>query len=183
MIAVYIDELTPCLKDVETGDIVETEVLRISRKSFLKKFNSKNGWYINWEQLSDENTIYALVVKGTTDIQGLVAISNQKDVDALYITWMVVAPHNNPEICGKGNQKYYGVGGHLFAVAIMESVKRGMGGAVYGFASDKQRLLHYQKWFNAQPLGILHEYHFLIADQAAVKIVEDYNYDWSEDEL
>lgn len=48
MINVYIDEFTPCLKESETGDILETEVIRIKRKSFLSKFNKKNGWYINW---------------------------------------------------------------------------------------------------------------------------------------
>lgn len=36
MVTVLVDELTPCLKDTRTGDIVETEVLKISRKSFLK---------------------------------------------------------------------------------------------------------------------------------------------------
>lgn len=183
MITVDIDELTPCLKEVKTGDIVETEVLRIGRKSFLKKFNSKTGWYTNWELLADENEIYALVIKGTVDIQGLVAIDPRKNRDALYVSWMVAAPHNNQEICGKGNQKYYGTGGHLFAVAIMKSVEYGSGGAIFGFASSEEKLQHYEKWFHAEHIGILHELHFLIADSAAVKIVEDYNYEWSDDEL
>lgn len=183
MVTVLVDELTPCLKDTRTGDIVETEVLKISRKSFLKKFNSRNGWYANWEELSKENEIFALVVKGTVDIQGLVAIAPKCNQDALYISWMVAAPENNPEICGNGNQKYYGTGGHLFAVAIMKSVEYGMGGAVFGFASDEERLTHYEKWFGAISIGIMHKYHFLIADEAAVKIVEDYNYEWSDDEL
>lgn len=37
MINVWIDDLTPCLKDYETGDFVATEVIRIRRKSFMKK--------------------------------------------------------------------------------------------------------------------------------------------------
>lgn len=41
MVTVEIDQLTPCLKDSVTGDIVETEVLRVKRKSFLDKFNKK----------------------------------------------------------------------------------------------------------------------------------------------
>lgn len=45
MINVWIDDLIPCLKDNETGDFVQTEVLRIRRKSFLSKFSKKNGWY------------------------------------------------------------------------------------------------------------------------------------------
>ncbi|MBQ2935872.1 MAG: hypothetical protein IJD96_06545 [Lachnospiraceae bacterium] len=183
MIIVDIDELTPCLINTETGDIVETEVLKISRKSFLKKFNSKTGWYVNWELLSKENEIFAVVIKGTVDIQGLVAIDPRRNRDALYVSWMVAAPHNNQEICGVGKQKYYGVGGHLFAVAIQKSMEYGSGGAVFGFANNEERLRHYEKWFHAEHIGILHELHFLIADDAAVKIVEDYNYVWSDDEL
>ena len=40
MIAVEIDELTPCLKDNNTGAILETEVIRIKRASFLKNAES-----------------------------------------------------------------------------------------------------------------------------------------------
>ena len=36
MLTVGIDELTPCLKDNMTGAIIETEVVRIKRISFLK---------------------------------------------------------------------------------------------------------------------------------------------------
>lgn len=43
MINVYIDEFTPCLKDTSTGELVQTEVIQIKRKSFLKKYNQKNG--------------------------------------------------------------------------------------------------------------------------------------------
>ena len=44
MIHIDIDLLTPCLKDLETGDMIETEVIRIKRKSFLQKFNRRTGW-------------------------------------------------------------------------------------------------------------------------------------------
>lgn len=42
MITFTIDEIIPCLKDSLTGDIYETEVIQIKRKSVLKKFNKKN---------------------------------------------------------------------------------------------------------------------------------------------
>ena len=57
MINVMIDEFTPCLKDAKTGELVQTEVIRIKRKSFLRKYNKKNGWYVNWESLLDENEV------------------------------------------------------------------------------------------------------------------------------
>ncbi len=43
MICFDVDELTPCLKDLSTGETVETEVIRIRRKSFLSKFNRTYG--------------------------------------------------------------------------------------------------------------------------------------------
>ena len=55
MINVLIDEFTPCLKDTKTGELVQTEVIQVSRKSFLKKYNEKNGWYVNWDELLNKN--------------------------------------------------------------------------------------------------------------------------------
>ena len=181
MITVDIDMLTPCLKDSETGDLVETEVLKVSRKSFLKKYNEKNGWYTDWSKLADKNEIFALVIKGTTAIQGLVALAPDHEQEAMYVSWMVAAPQNNIDIVD--TQQYYGVGGHLFAVAIQRAIHYGFNGAIYGFANSEARLKHYIKWFNAFYIGAFHPYHFLISDNAAVQILEDYNYDWSEDEL
>ena len=34
MINVWIDEMTPCLKDSLTGELVQTEVIRVKRESF-----------------------------------------------------------------------------------------------------------------------------------------------------
>ena len=59
--------------------------------------------------------IYALVVKGTVDIQGLVSLQNNSDAKAIYIQWMCSAPQNNKLLTE--NIKYSGVGGHLFAIA------------------------------------------------------------------
>lgn len=63
MINVYIDEFTPCLKDNKTGELVQTEVLRVGRKSFLQKYNEKNGWYINLDELLDDNEVMLLLKK------------------------------------------------------------------------------------------------------------------------
>ena len=39
MINVWIDEMTPCLKDNLTGELISTEVLRVRRKSFLQNIH------------------------------------------------------------------------------------------------------------------------------------------------
>ena len=181
MLTVWLDDFTPCLKDSVTGDLVETEVLRVQRTSFLKKYNSKNGWYTEWDELSRDNEIYALVIAGTVDIQGMVALRPDPDMQSVFVSWMVAAPQNNHDLVEQ--QKYYGVGGHLFAVAIQKSVEYGFGGAITGFASSEEKLKHYIKWFDAIPIGILHPYHLAIAGEAARKVVETYEYHWSDDQL
>jgi hypothetical protein len=181
MINVLIDEFTSCLKDAETGDIIETEVIRIKRKSFLSKFNTKTGWYVNWEKLVRENEVYALVVKGTVDIQGMVALQKIEDYGAVYISWMCAAPHNNPMITN--NKKYIGVGGHLFAIAVDKSIEYGFEGAITGNAADKALVNHYCKAFGAIHLGMIHPYQIFIDEEAAAKIREVYDYEWTDDEL
>jgi hypothetical protein len=180
MITVWIDEITPCLKDNETGQIIETEVMKVRRKSTLSAYNKKNGWYVDWKELFDDNDLYALVIKGTYDIQGLVAVC-ENNPDALYVSWMCAAPHNNPQIVT--NKKYNGVGGHLFAIAMQQSELRGYDGSIYGFAANKELLEHYQKAFNAEWIGMLHQYHFIIDGSNMKSIKEVYTYDINDNEL
>ena len=47
VITFVIDGLTPCLKDSLTGEIVDTEVIELKRKSLLSEYNSRSGWYVN----------------------------------------------------------------------------------------------------------------------------------------
>ena len=77
MIIFKLDELVPCLKDMETGDIYDTEVIRIRRKSVLSHYNKRTGWYINWSKFPESTEVYALVLKGTNDIQGMIAIASE----------------------------------------------------------------------------------------------------------
>ncbi len=73
------------MKDTQTGDTIETEVVRIKRKSFLSKFNERTGWYVNWSKFPQSVEVYGLVLKGTMDIQELVAIEPDKDAQAVHI--------------------------------------------------------------------------------------------------
>lgn len=40
-VGIWLDEIVPCLKDNETGEIKETVVFRIESRSFLKKVQRK----------------------------------------------------------------------------------------------------------------------------------------------
>lgn len=180
MICVEVDELTPCLKDMRTGELVDTEVIRIVRKSFLTKYNKKNGWYVNWSSLLTDNEVYALVIKGTVDIQGLVALRFDKDVQSTYVSWMVASPENNPQL---GSKRYAGVGGHLFAVAADRAEALGSHGEFYGYAANEKLLQHYVDSFDAIYVGMLHTYHFVISQDSARQIMEAYTYEWTDEEI
>ena len=184
MITFKIDEMVPCLKDTETGDIVETEVVRLRRKSFLSKFNAKTGWYIDWSKFSTDVEIYALVIKGTVDIQGLIAISYEFGANAVHIRWAVTAPQNN--IYENGTKKYSGVGGHLFAIAANKSIEKGFDGYVYGEAISEEVLKYYIEKFNAYlfPYGEpIHPYRFIIDENNVKPLIEEHDYEENGEEL
>lgn len=178
---VIIDEITPCLRDNETGELVDTEVIRIKRPSFLQKYNKKNGWYVNWAELSKETEIYALVLKGTVNIQGLISLQADNEVNAVYMAWVCSAPENNPQ--KTDTPKFSGVGGHLFAIAAKRSFDFGFGGDIYGFAASERLLKHYITVLGANAIRRFHKYHFIVVDDAVNEIMEVYNYDWTDEEL
>ena len=75
-IDIWIDEIVPCLKDTQTGEIKETVVFKIESRAYLKKFRKSNGWHINWNEVPKNVDVYALALKDDNTIQGIVGIKN-----------------------------------------------------------------------------------------------------------
>ena len=166
-----VDELVPCLKDTKTGEILPTVVTSVDTKS-LKGYNKRNGWYVNWQQLSKEGCeVYSVKIKDSDVIEGLIAL--KREPNAIYISWAVNAPHNSPF---SANKKYTGVGGHLFAIAAEEAMKHSNGN-MYAFATDMDLVDYYVKEFNAEYIGILHDYHVVWDKYACKRLLEVYNYE------
>ncbi len=181
MITITIDSLTPCLKDAITGEIYETEVIAIRRKSFLSKFNSRTGWHVNWSKFSKDVKIYALVLKGTIDIQGMIAVTEDRAAQGVYINWACASPEN--DIYFNGKRRFYGIGGHLFAIAGEKSAEYGYGGFIHAEAMDQELLKHFCKEHGAIHIPLPnHPYHFIMDEEAMAKIREVYQYEWSDDE-
>lgn len=176
-INIWIDEIVPCLKDTVTGEMKETVVFKIESRSYLKQYTEQNGWQINWIELPADVEVYELALKDTKEIQGLVAVKNDVNSRAAFLHWACTTPQNNKHDFGK--QKYSGVGGHLFAIAADKSVQWGYEGAMHGFALNKELLEHYIETFNAEFLGMLHDYQFFINEINAKKLLEVYNYEWN----
>lgn len=183
MIMFRVDELTPCLKNTETGEIYETEVIQLRRKSFLSKFNRNTGWYVNWGRFPEGVEVYALVIKGSMDIQGMVAVESDNEARAVHIVWACTAPENN--IWQRKKQKYTGVGGHLLAIASEISIQKGYDGFVYGEAMDRELFEYYMRAFGAYPIPPResHPFTFMLTDRATAKIREVYDYVWTDEQL
>jgi hypothetical protein len=182
MIIFKIDELTPCLKDSQSGENYDTEVIRIQRKPLLSKFNKRTGWYVNWGKFPKGTEVYALVLKGTKDIQGMIALQYDNVAKAVYILWACTAPHNN--IWQYGSQRFIGVGGHLLAIASELSVKYGYEGYIYAEAMDEELYNYYCSEFGAVYLPPLNNpYRFMLSGKATAHIREVYEYEWTEDIL
>ncbi|MBQ7079069.1 MAG: hypothetical protein IJM92_05250 [Fibrobacter sp.] len=174
---IWLDEIVPCLKDLKTGLIEETFVFKIESRSILKKYNSHNGWEIDWINIPSNVEIFALALKRNNEVQGLVALKNDFEAKAVYLHWACTAPRNNIHAYGK--QKYSGVGGHLFAIAVDISFKLGYDGFVYGFALNRDLLNHYITKLGCFFVGILHPYHFLLEPDSARRLLENYTYEWN----
>lgn len=183
MICFSIDELTPCLKLVETGELYETECIKLTRKSVLCKYNKATGWYVNWARFAATVSIYALVLKGTYDVQGLIAVEDDNDAKALHIVWACVSPENN--IWENGSKKFSGVGGHLFAIATDISLERGFEGYLIGEPMDQELMLHYMNNYGAYQIPSLQSNPFRVAfpPESTLKLKEVYTYDKTDDEI
>ena len=183
-ICVDIDQLVPCLVNGITGEMVETEVIKVSRKSFLSKFNTRNGWYTNWGDLTKNCDIYALVVKGSVDIQGLVAMDLEQstNMNAGFIAWAVAAVWNNPELVDQ--KRYVGVGGHLLAIASDWSINHGHDGVMTGYCRNVDIMNHFITAYDAEHIDTgLHPFHIVFEQEPSQKIREVYDYEWTDDEL
>ncbi len=130
---------------------------------------------VDWSKFDVETEIYALVIKGKIDIQGLIALTDDEQSNAVYINWTCTSPENN--IWRNGSKHYEGVEGHLFAIAINISEQRGHGDCVHAIAMDKDILQHYVDTFDAIVVGIMHPNHFVIEEENARKIQEVYKYE------
>lgn len=166
---VQIDQFTPCLKDTQTGELVDTVFAQASRD----ELKALKGWNFDWtaDDLSGAE-VYKLMIRDSDEIQGLVAVTKFDRDKALYVNIVESAPHN------LGNDKQYsGVGGHLFAVAAKRSVDLGYGGFLFMDAKNTDLVQHYADTLGASFLGRPHPYRMYMDEIAAKHILDMYTFE------
>lgn len=175
---IQMDEMISGLEDNVTKEIARASIIEIKSRKELKKFRQDNGWNINWESIPKSIIVYALALQETKEVQGLIGIKNDVLSHAVFIHWMASAPQNNKYTYGV--QKYRGVGRNLVAIAIRKSVQWGYEGVVHGYAANIKLLKYYMAAFGAEYLGMLHQYHFLIDEVQAKRLMEENDYERDE---
>lgn len=160
-INVEIERLTNSIVNVISGDILETEFHRVTKKEIRKK-----DWLFDWgyELADKKNQVYKMTIKGSNNIiQGLISMSFENDF--IFVNLIESAQFN------RGKEKLYeGVGGNMFAFACKVSKDSGFGGFV-SFVSKASLMEYYTKTLGAQrAVG----QRMVILDSEADKLIMQY---------
>lgn len=138
LVDVEIDRLTNSIENSISGDIFDTEIIRLQSKD--NKQINKADWLFKWQdqlKMMDRET-YKLVIKDNPKvIQGLISLSDNRD--HIYMHLIESNKFN------KGKHKLYiGVPGNLVAFACRLSFENGYEGYL---AFDAKTILikHYQE--------------------------------------
>ena len=167
-IDIEIDSLTDCLIERSSGMQLDTE-FRLVAKTITKEIAEKlqsEGWKFDWSiPHKDGCEIYALTLKDSTDVEGLIALKHFRSQFFTYVELVETAPHNY------GHEgKYIGVGAHLFAIACKLSWDVGNEGYVQ-FVAKSALVEHYQKTLNAKCIDSQRMY---IDSAGAIELIKKY---------
>ncbi|HZK75588.1 MAG TPA: hypothetical protein VFD13_01655 [Candidatus Kapabacteria bacterium] len=140
-----VDKLTNSIENTLTGELCETEILRLHPED--ARFLDRSEWEFNWSsELKDtDREVFALVTKENHSIfHGMMSIEDLGD--HIFLHLIESASFN------KGSKKLYvGVAPNLVAFACKESFDKGYGGAL-AFVAKTALVRHYEASLGAKRL-------------------------------
>jgi hypothetical protein len=159
-----IDKLTNSIENIATGEVFDTEIVRLGEHDI--KQIKKSDWRFNWHKELKDNLkqVYKLTtVNNPTIIQGLISIEDKKD--HIFMHLIESSKFNT----GK-SKIYIGVPGNLVAFACKVSVDKGYEGFV-AFDAKSALIKHYEKTLLATHFRGLRMF---IETKAAIKLISQY---------
>ena len=159
-----IDRLTNSIENTQTGEVFDTEIMRLTDKDI--KQIKKADWQFDWsKELKDKSKeVYKLTtVNNPTIIQGLLSIEDKQD--HIFMHLIESAKFNK----GK-NKVYFGVPGNLVAYACKVSVNKGYEGFL-AFDAKSTLIKHYQETLYATHFRGLRMF---IETSSALKLISQY---------
>lgn len=165
---IEIDGLTDCLVNRQTNEECDTQYRLISKT--ITKADAQQlmqeGWLFDWSiPHSNGYEIYELLIKGSEERQGLIALKHIRDQLYTHVDIVESSPKNR----GKSGI-YQGVGAHLFAIACKLSWDVGNEGFVQ-FKAKSNLVEHYKETLKAQNID---EQNMFIDSHAAITLIKKY---------
>lgn len=159
-----IDRLTNSIENTSTGEVFDTEVVRLTVKD-LKQIH-KADWQFDWKKEIKDKTkeVYKLTtVNNPTIIQGLLSIEDKQD--HIFMHLIESAKFNKHK-----DKVYVGVPGNLVAYACKVSVDKGYQGFL-AFDAKSVLIRHYQETLFATHFRGLRMF---IETNAALRLISQY---------
>jgi hypothetical protein len=159
-----IDKITNSIENVATGEVFDTEIVRLGETDIVQI--KRTDWGFKWhKELKDKSKqVYKLTtVNNPTIIQGLVSIEDKQD--HIFMHLIESSKFN------KGKLKVYlGVPGNLVAFACKVSVDKGYEGFL-AFDAKSALIKHYEQTLLATHFRGLRMF---IGTNAALKLILQY---------
>ena len=138
-----VDKLTNSIENILTGEVFETEIIRLHSKDI--RLLNRPKWQFNWraELKSAEREVYVLATKENPSV--LHGIMSIEDLGDHYFLHLIESASFN-----KGHTKLYaGVAPNLVAFACKKSFEKGYGGAL-AFVAKSALVKHYEATLGAK---------------------------------
>ena len=159
-----IDKLTNSIENTSTGEVFDTEIVRLTIKD-IKHIKNAN-WQFDWEnEIKDKSKhVYKLTtISNPTIIQGLVSIEDKEDHIFMHLIESAKFNKNKDKI-------YLGVPGNLVAFACKVSFDNGYQGFL-AFDAKSTLIKHYQETLFATYFRGLRMF---IESKAARRLISQY---------
>ena len=145
LLAVVLDELTPCIRHRTSGELYETDAAIVTTQD-LSLLDQR--WMFRWNEFvaHPEYEVYKLTIRGQNRPEGLICLEIKNDF--VFVNLIESAPWN----LGSKVQEFVGVGGNLFAIACRRSLQLGFDGFV-AFDAKTALIQHYQTTLGAKLIG------------------------------
>jgi hypothetical protein len=160
----FIDKLTNSIENTLTGEVFDTEIVRMATKN-LKEIK-RAEWDFDWiKEIKDKSKeVYKLTtVNNPTIIQGLVSIEDKQDHIFMHLIESTKFNKNKDKV-------YLGVPGNLVAYACKVSVDKGYQGFL-AFDAKTALIKHYQESLYATHFRGLR---IFIETKAAIRLISHY---------
>jgi hypothetical protein len=166
-----IDKLTNSIENILTGEIFETEIVRLTSDDM--SILASDEWLFDWvKEFMMGHEVYRLMIHGNTIIQGLISLEDRPDHIFIYL--IESASFN------KGKSKlFHGVAGNLVAFACRCAFEREFEGFVV-FEAKSRLIKHYENSLGAKRM---YGQRMFIDRNASISLIQRYFKDFFDARL